>query len=232
MPMPSETVVLTESNVEEIVRHAAEILRNGGVIVYPTDTSYGIGCDPRIPEALDRLIEIKRRNPDLGVPLLFANLNQCKQYHEFTALELALTRLFWPGALTIVVSALADLPPKISGKRNSIAIRIPNHVIPRRISKAIDGPIVGTSANRSGGPSPFDVTTAREQLGDEVDLYIDGGRSQNEKNSTIIGVEAGTPANIRVYREGAVSVKQLTEALRVDIEAQQYWTMRLILPEM
>ncbi len=231
--MPAETWrILQDSDLKETVEHAVEILNNGGVIVYPTDTSYGIGCDPRIPEAIDRLISIKRRSPSLGVPLLFADIDQCKNYHEFNALEIALARLFWPGPLTLVVSALPDLPEKVTGKRDSIAIRVPNHAVPREIARLLDGPIVGTSANRSGNPSPFTMLDAKNQLGDDVDLYIDAGPSKSSKNSTIIGVESGTPANIRVYREGQLSIKQLTETLRVDTEAQRYWTARFVLPEM
>ena len=220
---------------DHIIERAAEIVRAGGVIVYPTDTSYGLGCDPRIPEALDRLVAVKRRDRQLGVPLLFHDYNQCEAYHDFGSLEKIIVRLFWPGALTIVVDARPEVPEHIKAGRTSVAIRVPDHIIPRGIAGRIGGPIVGTSANRTGGPSPFEISVAMEQLGDEVDLYIDGGSASATNNSTIIGVEdagEGEVLNIKVYREGVITIGKLEEILNVDTDARRYWTSRIIYPEM
>jgi L-threonylcarbamoyladenylate synthase len=222
-------------NCDTIIERAAEIVKSGGVIVYPTDTSYGIGCDPRIPEALERLKDVKRRDKRIGVPLLFSDLNQCESYHHFGGLEKVLARLFWPGVLTLVVEAKPEVPDHITVGRSTIVIRVPNHVVPRGIALKIGGPIVGTSANRSGGPSPFDVTVAIDQLGDEVDLYIDGGPSSSTADSTIIGVEGtGTdePLNIKVYREGQLSINELSESLKVDSDALLTWTSRFVYTDM
>jgi L-threonylcarbamoyladenylate synthase len=220
---------------DAIIERAAEIVQSGGVIVYPTDTSYGLGCNPRIPEALDRLKAIKRRDRQLGVPLLFNNLDQCEAYHDFGYLERVIARLFWPGPLTLIVTARSEVPDHITVERSTIAVRVPDHIIPRRIAERIGGPLVGTSANRSGGPSPFDVTIALDQLGQEVDLYIDGGASQSSANSTIIGVEETGeegPMNIKVYREGQLSIDRLSENLKVDTDALSLWTTRFVYTDM
>lgn len=222
-------------NCDTVIERAAEIVKSGGVIVYPTDTSYGIGCDPRLPEALERLKDVKRRDRRIGVPLLFKDLSQCETYHHFGGLERVLTRLFWPGILTLVVEAKPEVPDHITVGRSTIVIRVPNHVVPRSIAQKIGGPIVGTSANRAGGPSPFDVTVAIDQLGDEVDLYIDGGPSSSTADSTIIGVEGtGTdePLNIKVYREGQLSINELSESLKVDSDAILTWTSRFVYTDM
>ena len=222
-------------NCDTIIERAAEIVKSGGVIVYPTDTSYGIGCDPRIPESLERLKDVKRRDRRIGVPLLFSDLNQCEMYHSFGGLEKVIARLFWPGTLTLVVEAKPEVPDHITVGRSTIVIRVPNHVIPRGIAHRIGGPIVGTSANRSGGPSPFDVTTAIDQLGEEVDLYIDGGPSLSTADSTIIGVEgAGNdePPSIKVYREGQLSINELSESLKVDSDALLTWSSRFVYTDM
>ncbi|TFH07383.1 MAG: threonylcarbamoyl-AMP synthase [Candidatus Thorarchaeota archaeon] len=222
-------------NCDTIIERASEIVKSGGIIVYPTDTSYGIGCDPRIPDALDRLKDVKRRDRRIGVPLLFNNLNQCEEYHEFGDLEKVITRLFWPGMLSLVVEAKPEVPDHITVGRSTIIVRVPNHVIPRSIAQKIGGPIVGTSANRTGGPSPYDVAVALDQLGDEVDLYIDGGPSLSIADSTIIGVEGtGTdePLNIKVYREGQLSINELSESLKVDTEALGAWTTRFVYRDM
>jgi len=220
---------------DTIIERASEIVLSGGIIVYPTDTSYGIGCDPRLPDALDRLKAVKRRDRRIGVPLLFSDLSQCEEYHEFGGLERVIARLFWPGVLTLVVEAKPEVPDYITVGRSTIVVRVPNHSIPRGIAQKIGGPIVGTSANRTGGPSPFDVTVAMDQLGEEVDLYIDGGSSLSTSDSTIIGVEGagtGEPLNIKVYREGQLSINELSESLKVDTEALIAWTTRFVYTDM
>jgi L-threonylcarbamoyladenylate synthase len=223
------------ANCDEIVSRAAEIVKSGGIVVYPTDTSYGLGCDPRILEALERLVAVKRRDRRLGVPLLFNDLRQCEKYHEFGSLELVIARLFWPGMLTLVVEARPDVPEHITAGRSTIAIRVPNHDIPRGIAQKIGGPLVGTSANRSGGPSPFNVAVAIDQLGEEVDLYIDGGPSQSVENSTIIGVEHSEeegPPSIKVYREGQLPISTLSENLKIDSDALGAWSNRFVYTDM
>jgi len=231
--VPTETLKLDSAqDFDTAVQRAASVIKSGGLVVYPTDTSYGLACDPTQEKAISRLIAAKKRNPDLGVPLLFAEFSQVETYHDFGDLERILVRLFWPGALTLIVTAMHPVLAKVSGKRNSIAVRVPDHPLPRAIAKEIKGPIVGTSANLHGGPSPFDVGVAMEQLANSVDLYIDGGPSKTRLNSTIIGVEPGTPGNIKVYREGDITVEQLNEILRVDIDAVRFWTKRIVYADM
>lgn len=219
-------------NCDNVIDRAAEVISSGGIITYPTDTSYGLGCDPRNRDALERLIAVKRRDRRLGFPLLFADIAQCESYHEFGTLEKIIARIFWPGSLTLIVDARQEVPNHITAGRKSIAIRVPDHIVPRGIARRIDGPIVGTSANRSGGPSPFDLTVAMDQLGDEVDLYIDGGASSARNNSTIIGVhetaEKGDTRNIKIYREGTLSVDDISQAMKVDSDAMRFWTTRII----
>ncbi|MFW9954419.1 MAG: L-threonylcarbamoyladenylate synthase [Candidatus Thorarchaeota archaeon] len=224
----------TSEDYQKAIDEAALVLGQGGLVAYPTDTSYGLACDPRLPDALDRLFDVKKRSKEIGVPLLFSDISQCEGYHEFGGLEKIITRLFWPGFLTLIVKPKDSVPDYLTGGRASIAIRVPNHDLPRGIAKKIGGPIVGTSANLTGGASPFELSTALEQLGDGVDLYIDGGPSNASNNSTIIGVEEemeGT-SSIKVYREGALSIEKLTESLRVDTEAVRFWTSRVIYAEM
>lgn len=223
------------NNCDVIIERASEIIKSGGLVVYPTDTSYGLGCDPRLAKALDRLIAVKRRDRRLGVPLLFADFEQCEIYHKFDSLERIIARIFWPGQLTLIVTPTPSVPEHITADRNSVAIRVPNHIIPRGIAQRIGGPIVGTSANRSHGPTPFDVSEALDQLGNEVDLYIDAGPSAANDNSTIIGVESSgeeETLNIKIYREGALSTDVISESLKVDSDALRIWTTRFVFTDM
>ncbi|MFQ5831208.1 MAG: L-threonylcarbamoyladenylate synthase [Candidatus Thorarchaeota archaeon] len=224
--------VLDPSDWSEILAEASSVLLEGGLVVYPTDTSYGLGCDPQKKKALERLLSLKDRDRKLGVPLLFSDLTQCETYHDFGPLEEIIVRLFWPGALTLVVSPRETVPDYISGERASIAVRVPDHSIPRRLAEEIGGPIVGTSANRSGGPSPFEISVAIEQLGDEVDVYIDGGPSAASDDSTMIGVEkadtGGEHLDIRLYREGQLSMERISADLAKDPDALMFWTTRIV----
>ncbi len=223
-----------EEDFEIAMDAAAEILEEGGLVVYPTDTSYGLACDPRNSDAIEKLFEVKNRSRDSGVPLLFSDIQQCEEYHEFASLERVLTRLFWPGVLTLIVTAKVSVPSLITGGRTTVAIRVPNNPIPRGIARKIGSPIVGTSANLAGGPTPFDMSTALEQLGDKVELYIDDGPSKADNSSTIIGVdeEEGGYSSIKVFREGALSIQMLIESLRVDTDAVRFWTSRIVRAEM
>ncbi len=222
-----------KSAFDEIIDRAVDILKKGGLVVYPTDTSYGIGCDPLNPEALKSLLRVKQRDPKYGVPLLFSSIDQCSEYHTFHEFERILARLFWPGALTLVVTPRKEIPEHVRGERESIAVRVPDHDVPRAIARKMDVPIVGTSANISGGPSPFSMDVALEQLGDSVDLYIDGGESKVIKNSTIISiVSSGDKSHIKVHREGVITIERLIESLRVDSSALDFWTTQVIPADM
>jgi L-threonylcarbamoyladenylate synthase len=223
------------NNCDAIVERAVEIIKSGGIVVYPTDTSYGLGCDSRIPEALDRIIAVKRRDRRLGVPLLFADFAQAETYHTFGSLEKIVAKMFWPGQLTLIVTPSPIVPQHITADRNSVAIRVPNHIIPRKIAHGLGAPIVGTSANRSNGPSPFDLSGALDQLGNEVDLYIDGGPSSATDNSTIVGIEGGgegETVNIKIYREGAISTETISNNLKVDADALRFWSTRFVFADM
>ncbi|MFX1602754.1 MAG: L-threonylcarbamoyladenylate synthase [Promethearchaeota archaeon] len=223
-------------DIARVIEEAKEVLLDGGLVVYPTDTSYGLACDPKQSSSFERLLSVKKRGRKLGVPLLFSDLAQFEEYHEFRDLERTLAKLFWPGALTLLVAAGERIPGYITGGRASVAVRIPDHPIPRGIAAELQGPIVGTSANRTGGPSPFEVSVAVEQLSDDVDLYIDGGPSKTHRDSTIVSVEGPedkeAPLDIKIYREGQLTVDRLTEMLRADSDALNLWTTCIVYADM
>ncbi len=233
---PRVLKVPSPDDINEVIEEATEVLLGGGLVVYPTDTSYGLACDPKQSGSFERLLTVKKRGRKLGVPLLFSDLTQFEEYHEFRNLERILARLFWPGALTLLVRASERIPRYITGGRESVAVRVPNHPIPRGIAAKIQGPVVGTSANRSGGPSPFEVSVAIEEFIDDVDLYIDGGPSKSHRDSTIVSVEGAegneAPLDIKIYREGQLTVDILTEMLRADSEALKWWTTCFVYADM
>ena len=195
---------------------AARVLKDGGVVAYPTDTVYGLGADMSSSEAIRRVLEIKGRAASMGLPLLLADATDLDrvalalQSRGGGGLIKKLASVFWPGALTLVVSRTALIPDLVTGGRDTVAVRVPDHLVPRQLVCSLGRPITGTSANYSGHPS---LTTAREvhtQLGKDVDMVIEDSQALNGVDSTILDV-SGPVA--RVVRLGAIPINSIQECL-------------------
>src|SRR6267143_1198797 len=148
-----------------------DVLRGGGLVVYPTDTAYGLGADPFQEKAIDRLFTTKSRPRDQPLSIAVADVPEIFRFGEPTPIAEAFCAKNLPGPYTVILRATPQAPRPIVSKDGKIALRIPGHPIPRLLSKAI-GPITSTSANRHGQPSPRTCEAAREQLGDGVDLHF------------------------------------------------------------
>jgi len=185
----------------ELIERAAAIIRRGGLVAYPTDTVYGLAADPANDEAMYRLFEAKKRDPNEPVPLLIASDDGLAAIASATPEPAQrLISLFWPGALTIV---LPKAPSFHSiGVRETVGVRVPDHPVPRALARALGGPITGTSANVAGAEEPLTAGDVRGQLADTVDLVIDGGRCPGNRPSTVVDCTVDPP---RILREGAIS---------------------------
>jgi L-threonylcarbamoyladenylate synthase len=200
---------------DETIRQAVDILRSGGLVAYPTDTVYGLGVDPANDEAVRRLFEAKGRDPEQSTPLLIDSAEQLDQIAiEVPDVARRLMEAFWPGALTIVLrKAQSFRSLAIVGE--TIGVRVPDHPVPRELSRLLGGPITGTSANRSGpNPEPLTAADVREQLGETVDLVVDGGRVAGGTPSTVLDC---TAEPVRVVREGAISRARLSRVAGVEL---------------
>ena len=192
---PSESSVMN-------VDHAVECLRRGGVVSFPTDTLFALGADALSPQALRRVIEIKGRRPAMGLPLLIADsadLDTIAIDIPEVARELALR--FWPGPLTLVVKKAPHIPALVTGNRDSVAVRVPNHPLAIVLIDRLGGPVTGTSANLTGGPDPLSAKQVCEFLGTACDLVLDGPPPPDGIRSTIVDVSGRWP---RLIRAGAV----------------------------
>ncbi|MDP2920107.1 MAG: L-threonylcarbamoyladenylate synthase [Dehalococcoidia bacterium] len=189
------------------VNRAIGILKKGGVVAYPTDTVYGLGaCMTSLP-AVERIFEIKGRHKGMALPLLVADREQIKQIAVSippTAWRLACN--FLPGALTLVLLKSPAVPDIITGGGKTIAVRIPDHPVPLALLRQLGEPIIGTSANFSGKPPALTAEEVKSQLGDKVDMVIDGGRCPGGVESTVLDLTKKKPT---VLRLGAVSLEQL-----------------------
>ncbi len=181
---------------------AAEIVKMGGIIIFPTDTAFGIGCRIDNEEAIRKLFELRKRPEDKAVPVLCSSVRMVREYVKNIDPDvLELTKKYWPGALTLVLLAkISKVPNLVSGGGKTIGVRIPDHSTIRRIIKGVGVPILGPSANFSGGNTPFSMSDLDPRLVRKVDFVLPG-RCKIKKPSTVVDV---TAKPWRVIRQGAV----------------------------
>jgi L-threonylcarbamoyladenylate synthase len=193
---------------ESGVREAAKILKRDGIISYPTDTVFGLGCNPFSLRALTRLIEAKgeRKKP---LPVLVANLNQAEQLANFNPLARVLAGKFWPGPLTLVLPLRRQVPELLTAGQETIGLRCPNHRIALSLIQHVQGFLVGTSANMTGKPPCLTHEEVLRVIGTRIDAIIEG-QSGSIAGSSVIEIQN---KGYLVLREGTVSRAQIDEAL-------------------
>jgi len=184
----------------EHVARAAERLRAGAVIAFPTDTLYGVGARATDPAAVARLYEVKRRPSGQPLVLLVRDRAQAERFAVVSAAAADLMARFWPGPLTLVLTARGETD------RPTIAVRAPNHDVALALLTSLGEPIASSSANPAGQSPPLDADQVIAALGDELDLVLDGGPCAIGQPSTILDVSGATP---RILREGAIPAAEL-----------------------
>lgn len=197
----------SKPKIQQQIERSIAILKRGGVVAFPTDTVYGLGAGANNPQAVERVYRVKERPSNMPLPLLLANKSQITELAEpVPPLAWTLIDSFLPGALTLVLNKSSSVPDKLTAGSATIAIRIPAHPVPVALVEGLGTPIIGTSANLSGRPSPLSADEVKAQLGDKIDLIIDGGRCPGGKESTIVDASGPTPV---ILREGAISREEL-----------------------
>lgn len=182
---------------------AAQVVVQGGLVVYPTDTVYGLGCDPLNAAAVAKLFRAKGRAAK-AVPVLCASRAEAESLVVLGQRARELARRCWPGALTIVAPLSKDVPEQLHQGTRTLGVRVPGSKDCVRLIKTCGGILVGTSANLSGSPSSRTLEEAVNQLGSSVDLFIDGGRLEGAE-STVVKV---TGDDIIILRKGSVGVSR------------------------
>lgn len=194
-------------DIKEQIKKGVAILKQGGLVAFPTDTVYGLGACAYIPQAVERVYQVKGRPKDMALPLLVANNTQISEVAEnIPPVAWLLIRRFLPGALTLVLPKSRLVLDVVTAGGKTVGVRIPAHPVPIALIEGLAAPIVGTSANLTGQPSPLTADEVYAQLGDKVDLIIDGGRCPGGRESTVVDVTGETPV---VLREGAISIEEL-----------------------
>lgn len=188
------------------IDEAVHVLARGGLVVLPTDTVYGIAADAFSPPAVAALLAAKGRGRQMPPPVLVPDVRTvdglCDAVPDAAR---DLMTAFWPGALTVICRAQPSLAWDLGETRGTVAVRMPDHPAALAVLRRT-GPLAVSSANRTGRPAALTAAEARDQLGDAVGLYLDGGPAPGGVASTIVDATGG---DLRVVRAGALSVEQL-----------------------
>jgi len=195
---------------------ALAAVKGGRLIVMPTDTVYGIGADAFDNDAVASLLAAKHRGPDYPTPIVVGSWDTVTGLvRDADARMKALVEAFWPGGLTIVTHQAPSLPWNLGDTRGTVALRMPLHPVAIELLQQT-GPMALSSANVHGQPSALSAAQAREQLGDSVSVYLDGGPATIGTSSTIVDLSGRRP---RILRHGAIEAARVAEVLGVPEES-------------
>ena len=201
------------------VRRAAEILKRGGLVAFPTETVYGLGADASSKDAVTRLYAAKWRPLDHPVIVRFADADLAFSWaRDVPQAAKKLAAKFWPGPLTLILKKSVKTGDFVTGGQDSVGVRVPSHPVAQELLRAFGGGIAAPSANRFGQISPTTAAHVREDLGKDVELVLDGGPSEVGIESTIVDLSSGDPV---VLRPGRISAAELEAALGSPVLARQ-----------
>jgi len=195
--------------VPDDVEDAIAALERGGIVVYPTETFYGLGARALDARAVTAVAALKGRDADKPIAVIVSEVSEVPRVvARIPAPARLLIERCWPGPLTLVLPARADLPPQLTAGTGTIGVRVSSHPVARAL--AAGGPLTATSANPGGMPPARDVATARGYFGDRVGAYVDRGALTGEVGSTVLVVGDDSA---RVVRAGAIAVEALRQVL-------------------
>jgi L-threonylcarbamoyladenylate synthase len=190
---------------------AARILAEGGLVVVPTDTVYGLAAALSRPDAVARIFVAKRRPQERAIPLLVDSLADLDQVAtEIPDAARRLIERFWPGGLTLILPGRPEIPTVITAGGRTVAVRMPNHRVVRELIRRLGSPLPTTSANVHGRPSPRSAAEAAAELSDAVGLILDDGPAPGGVDSTIVDPLVNPP---RILRVGAISIGEIEAAI-------------------
>lgn len=203
--------VTDASAFRKVVPRIVSLLKGGGVIIFPTDTLYGIGGDALNENVIRKIFRMKKRSVHKSFLVNVASKRQIKEVVSFHPRSASiLEKKFLPGALSLVFHASGKLPRFLTGKEEKIGIRIPNHPVTLSLLRVFPHPLVSTSANISGKPAPQTGDALYRLFKGKVNLIIDAGKSASRIPSTLVDVTTTPPA---ILREGAITKEEIYKAL-------------------
>ncbi|MGY4515001.1 L-threonylcarbamoyladenylate synthase [Lysobacter sp. HA18] len=203
-------------NVREAdIERAVEVLRAGGLVAFPTETVYGLGANARDAEAVSKIFAAKGRPADHPLIVHIASAQALPRWaSQVPDAAMKLAAAFWPGPLAMVLSRAAGVPDAVTGGLDTVALRVPRHPVALALLRAFDGGLAAPSANRYGRVSPTRAAHVREELGERVDMVLDGGACEVGIESTIVDLSGDKPV---LLRPGAVTIEMLERALGTSV---------------
>lgn len=209
-------MALTPTTVTpQSIRQAADLLHQGELVAFPTETVYGLGADASNPEAVGKIFAAKGRPADHPLIVHIASASQLNDWaEEVPESALQLAKAFWPGPLTIILNKKACVPLAVTGGQNTVGLRVPANPVALQLLQAFGGGIAAPSANRFGRISPTLAAHVAEELNDSVACILDGGACSVGVESTIIDLSDGQPT---ILRPGRITRSQLKAVLKTDI---------------
>lgn len=208
--MLTEFTVLNSENYKDSIRHAAEIIRNGGLVAFPTETVYGLGANGFDEKAVYSIFEAKGRPHDNPLIMHVCDLDMAAEIGCLTDDFYKLASMYWPGPLTIIVKKKECVGDAVTCGLDSVAIRMPENIYARELIRAAGVPIAAPSANTSGKPSPVTAQHVKNDMDGKIEAILDGGPCDVGVESTVVTVCTAVPT---VLRPGAVTPEQINDAL-------------------
>ena len=195
-------ITILEGSRADSIRKAVHVLRQGGVIGFPTDTVYGVGAHSSIAAGIEKLYAIKRRDHQKAIPLLIARPEDMAEVAVHVPdIAWRLAERFWPGPVTIVLSKASSVLPVLTAGANSVAVRLPAHAVALRLISTLGSPLAATSANVSGQTEAVTAQQVQTAFGGRVELILDGGRCSGGVPSTVIDATVFPPV---IRRHGTI----------------------------
>jgi L-threonylcarbamoyladenylate synthase len=195
----------------QTIHHAAEMLRRGDLVAFPTETVYGLGADASNPEAVRKIFTVKGRPSNHPVIVHLASAEQFEEWaRDIPEVAYQLAETFMPGALTLILKRSSLVPDLVTGGQDTVGLRVPNHPVALELLRAFGGGVAAPSANRFGRISPTTAQHVFEDLGHDVSLILEGGACSVGLESTIVDV---TSERVRVLRPGGVGLSELARVL-------------------
>lgn len=203
--------------MNEIIQ-AVTILKAGGLVAFPTETVYGLGADANNPEAVSKVFAAKGRPADHPLIVHLARLEQLSKWAQvISPLALRLAKAFWPGPLTLVFKKQPEVLDCVTGGQDTVAIRIPSHPLALALLDQFDDGVVAPSANQFTRLSPTEAVAVTEELGERVDLVLDGGSCAVGLESTIVDVSGDVPT---ILRPGMITQKMIADVIDMNVSVR------------
>jgi L-threonylcarbamoyladenylate synthase len=200
---------------EAAIDYAAGLLRKGRLVAFPTETVYGLGADAANPEAVRKIFQVKGRPSNHPLIVHLASLDQLEDWaKDIPPVAQLLAERFWPGPLAMILNKKSEVPLEVTGGQQTVGLRVPAHPVALSLLRKFGGGIAAPSANRFCRISPTQAQHVKEELGEDVDLILDGGPCQVGVESTIVDLSGERP---RLLRSGKITVHELEQVLKTPL---------------